>query len=364
MIPALVTALLSTPPQLFSNQVTDRAVIWNGFDQTWGYNHRVNRLGDYAGAPNCDMGGLCMAQVVHAAATGTGTDVADFRSHVTTVESTGVGFLQGATVFHVEQARGEGRALHYTATEHVRAAGLLAGRENLAAMLGGFDLRSKRDPDKLSRFAIAVGDVRYEDGGQSIVFSVDLTLQMDCDTAECDVGDRAVDYDVSVMWTLMGADDQLHVTPVSVNDDYAWLRARPSYELDAAAHQSTQRVTGLPGRYAVAFTAFQSLSVELDHDHHMQAWSTALRPLSYDPASGAAEFDVSLLFKQWNRESRRRVLSFADRGSAAIRADVALVQLSEGSVAEQEVRGSMAWQANGRQADVATSATTRLVGMR
>lgn len=114
----------------------------------------------------------------------------------------------------------------------------------------------------------------------------------------------------------------------------------------------------------MAFTAFQALSVELDHDHHMQAWSTALRPLSYDAATGDAEFDVSLLFKQWNRESRRRVLSFADRGSAAIRADVALVQLSEGYVAEQEVHGSMAWQANGREADVATSATTRLVSMR
>lgn len=360
---ALLAAMFVSPP-VFTGEASDRAVIWNGFDQQWGYNHRVNRLGDYVGTPVCDPQGRCVAQSVHTAASGTGSDVAQFRSRMTQVHADGVGFLQGATPLHVSDRHGEGQELHVSTVQRIPARGPLADRRNLDVVLGGFDVRSLSDPDKLSLMTISVGDARYESGSDTVAFDVDLTLRMDCDSPECAAASRGVDYEVSVMWTVIAADDQVLVTPVSVADEYAWRRARPSFELSADAHRSLQQVQGVPNRFEDAFVAFRTLSVTLDDEHYVQEWSTALGPTTYDPSSGEASFFASLFFKQWNLESRRRVWSFADRGSADLEADVVLVQLQHGRAVEQAVDGLIDWRANGHAPDEHLSLASTLIDVR
>jgi hypothetical protein len=117
-----------------------------------------------------------------------------------------------------------------------------------------------------------------------------------------------VEYDVSVMWTLMAADDELRVQTTSMDDD-----------------------------------------------HHYQEWSTAINPLVYDPVQGRAQLGLSLLFKQWNQRSRARLFSYADDGSARVRADLALVQLRQGRVEEEAVVGTVHWKATGGAARIDSS---------
>ena len=351
-------------PPLFSDEVSDHAVIWGGFDQTWGYNHRVNRLGDYVGSPECDDQGACVAQSVHTAASGTGSDVAQYRSRMTVVDAPGVGFLQGATEFHVVDRRGEGQVLHYATTQVVPANGLLLGRDHLDVVLGGFDVRSLRDPDKLSQLSMAVSGARYLPGEDTIAFDVDLTLRMDCDSVECMMASRGVDYSVSVMWTLIGGDDDVRVTSATIEDAYAWRRARPAFELFADAHRTRREVQGLPGAYGAAFVAFRGLSVALDDDHYVQEWSTALGPTLYDPTRGVTSFESSLFFKQWNLESRRRAWSYADRGQAELQADIVVVQLAQGRAVERVVDGVIDWRANGHAPDATRSLASQLISLR
>ncbi len=363
MLTPLLAALFVSPP-IFSGEVAEHAVIWDGFDQSWGYNHRVNRLGDYVGSPVCDDTGACVAQAIHTAASGTGSDVAQYRSRMTLVEAPGVGFLQGATEFHVVDRHGEGLVLHYATTQEVPARGLLRNRQHLDVVLGGFDVRSLRDPDKLSRLSMAVSHARYVPGEDKVAFDVDLTLRMDCDSVECMMASRGVDYNVSVMWTVIAADDQVRVSSATIEDQYSWRRARPAFELSADAHRKEHQVHGLADGYAAAFTAFRGLSVTLDDDHYVQEWSTALGPTVYDPSTGVAEFDSSLFFKQWNLTSRRRAWSYADRGEADIQADVVLVQLSHGRATERVVDGVIDWRANGHAPDVTQSQASRLISLR
>lgn len=363
MVTTLLAAMLVSPP-LFSEEVSDHAVIWGGFDQAWGYNHRVNRLGDYVGSPDCDDQGACFAQAVHTAASGTGSDIAQYRSRMTVVDAPGVGFLQGATEFHVADRHGEGQVLHYATTQEVPARGLLHGREHLDVVLGGFDVRSLRDPDKLSSLSMAVSGARYVPGEDKVAFDVDLTLRMDCDSIECMMASRGVDYAVSVMWTVIAGDEQVRVTSATIEDEYSWRRARPAFELWADAHRTLREVQGVPARYDIAFTAFRGLSVKLDDDHYVQEWSTALGPTVYDPARGLASFQSSLFFKQWNLESRRRAWSYADHGRADIEADIVVVQLAQGRAVERVVDGVIDWRANGHAPDASRSLASQLISLR
>ncbi len=295
---------------------------------------------------------LFSGEVSERAATGSGSDVADYRSRLLLVDAPGVGFLQGSTAIHVQDPRGEGRTLHRSYTQRVRAAGLLQDRQQLHVVLGGFDLRSSRDPDKLSGLGISVGEVRYV--GEEVAFDVDLSLRLDCDSAECDIFDRAVDYDVAVMWTLLAADDQVRVQTTTMDSDYSWV-GKKGAELESSSFVRAGTIQGEPDNFSQAFTAFRGIFMDLDDDHHYQEWATVIRPLAYDPVQGSARVGLSLLFKQWNQRSRARLLSYADRGSARVRADIALFQLRQGWVEEEVVEGSVHWKATGGAARVDNS---------
>ena len=365
--PAVLAASLGLgipdPAPRFPVEASERAVVWNGFDQAWTYNHRLSRLGNYVGGVRCD-GLACVADAVRAAATGSGSDRATFRSQVTSVTAAGVGFLQGATRFRVHDERGEGATVHLSRTQSVPARGLLADRDQLHVLLGGFDMRAVADPDKLARLSMAVSDPRYDAADDVIRFDVGLTVRLDCDSAECDAFDRSVDYDVSVVWTLLAADDEVAVTNRSSAVDYAWGNARRSPELDPAQFVERASLAGAPDLFQSAFVAFRSLSVDLDDDHHVQAWSTAIRPGAYDPLSGSHVFELAMLFKQWNALSRARLLSFSERGDASISCDLALVQLRGGTVVPQELSGELGWRAKGGPADPALSQRVQQVRVR
>lgn len=358
MLYSLLTTFINTST-VVSDKVYEQAVIWNGFEQSWGYNHRINRLGDYTGALNCDTAGECVVPWVHTAATGSGSDTATYQTQLLNVSAPEVGFLQGSTNFHVDEPRGEGNTVHYHTTQRLWAQGLLKHRQQLHVILGGFDLHAVKDPDKLSQFDISVANARYAYDGNWIVFDVDLDLKMDCDSAECDRFDHGVDYDVSVMWTLMAADQQLHVSHTQIENSYDWQKGRHAKELEIDQFQYQGLIQGQPGAFLSAFTAFQRISVTLDHDHHYQQWATRLSPPVYDPVGGAAEVGVTLFFKQWNQTSRRLLFSYTDRGSAQVQTTVALIQLQQGAVVPETVYGTMVWKANGEAASEAQSQQTQ-----
>ena len=44
------------PPE-WSGEAVETALIWNGFAHQWGYNHRLNRLGNWIGPMACERDG-------------------------------------------------------------------------------------------------------------------------------------------------------------------------------------------------------------------------------------------------------------------------------------------------------------------
>ena len=79
--------------------------IWQGFSHQWGYNHRINRLGDWV--ENVSEGDSCIVKGTHTAASGSGADIATFAQYFTTVHSDLVETRSGVATFNLSGKEGE-----------------------------------------------------------------------------------------------------------------------------------------------------------------------------------------------------------------------------------------------------------------
>ena len=347
----LVPWLLAQAAPAPSASPAEVALIWNGLDLSWGYNHRINRMGSLVLPTRCDAAG-CASQVLVTGATGSGSDAAAWRVPVVAVRAPGVRFVQGQTSCRVEDRRGEGQVL--PDLRHVEVPGP-AGQTALVA-LGGFDLRATRDPDRLQHLRLWVGDAVVSPDHARVGFDVGVGLQLDCDSPECDPLDRAVSYDVTVAWTVITAEGDLDVTPLQVDRASAWRRHGP--ELSPEPLQAPlPHAEGAPG---AAFLVMQDLSVTLNRDHHLQQWTSTVET---GVSEGAPVGRYGLLFKQWNAETRRRLLSYTSHGTAAWSMRLAYLQLPGGEATPQELSGTLSWEANGRAPDPARSQVLTTVAL-
>lgn len=175
-------------------------------------------------------------------------------------------------------------------------------------------------------------------------------------SGKLNVFDKTVDYQVYVVYTVIGADDaDLQVTTRTLTQDYRWDGPDEGDELRQADVTRTETLAGKGGPWPDAAVAFKSLSVVLDTDHHMVGWATALKPGAYDAASGRLPVERTFMFKQWNALTEERVLSFANPGEAAITAEVVLLQFAEGCVTTGATDGALTWDADSRAVDSAAS---------
>lgn len=331
----------------FPDEPTSATLIWNGFTHSWGYNHRLNSLGDYVGPVTCGGSG-CAGEVVHTAASGSGSDEAAWESRHTAVTAPDVAFRQGAALLSFDIEDGEGLRHERTAEARVPATGRLADPERLAAVLNGFDVYATRDADKLRALEIAVGDPRIE--GDEVVFDVTVAVELDCDSLECDGTsklDTDVHYRVMVAWLVAGGEG-LAVTPVAEGNAYAWEGAGDAEEIALADMVQASGAGGVGGfAYGSAAVAFRRLAVTLDRDHHMAEWASTVEPGAYDPTTGWLDYDVALLFKQWNAGTVEAPLSYTAPGEATFEADLALLQFSRGCATPGTADGVIAWDADG-----------------
>ncbi|MFZ5479326.1 MAG: hypothetical protein ACOZNI_21350 [Myxococcota bacterium] len=320
------------PLPVFDGAALDHAVVWNGFDQAWGYNHRLNAFGDYVGPVECD-GDDCHAELVHSAASGSGSDTARWTTRHTRVHAPGASFVQGATRFSVEGTEGETQRL--LAREPFPLDGA-AG----TVVLAGWDVWATGDAERLRALAVGVGEV--EDGA----FDVQLTFGTDCDSVECDggdPGDTSVRYEVVVAWLAVAGDD-LSVTAAEVAKDYAWEADGLPDELSLDALGVAGTLKDRAAGAGASALAFRSVYVELDDDHHLAEWASRVVP-----GEGEA-FTATLGFKQWNEGTYWNPVSYVEPGEASVAADVVRLSFAEGCAEPASVSGELRWRANGRAA--------------
>ena len=167
-----------------SNKAARSAVIWQGYQHQWEYNHRINRFGSYVAQRECE-GGEIATVVGHTAASGTGGDTAHFKEFVTEVHSAeGVAFQPGCVESVIECQRGD-LTPFVIKVEDLELAPELQGCDTITVVLNGFDIYALEHSEKIVTFDIDVTKpVIYAEGTQARFYIIGH-LRFDCRSPEC-----------------------------------------------------------------------------------------------------------------------------------------------------------------------------------
>jgi hypothetical protein len=166
------------------SRASHSAVIWQGYQHQWEYNHRVNRFGSYVRRKSCPDG-TARTVVGHTAASGTGNDTAHFCEYVTEVRSAeGVAFQAGCSETVVECQRGD-LTPFVIRIDDLELAPEMRGRDTYTVVLNGFDLYALEHSDKIVTFDVEVTEpLIYADGTKARFYIVGH-LCFDCRSPEC-----------------------------------------------------------------------------------------------------------------------------------------------------------------------------------
>lgn len=160
------------------------AVIWQGYQHRWEYNHRVNRFGSYV-RQRLRQDGTAGTVVGHTAASGTGNDTAHFCEYATEIRSAeGVAFQPGSGETVVECQRGDITPF-VIRVDDLDLSPELQGRDRYTVVLNGFDLYALQHSEKIVTFDVDVTEPLIYAGGTKARFYIVGHLCFDCRSPEC-----------------------------------------------------------------------------------------------------------------------------------------------------------------------------------
>lgn len=327
-----------------AQEYEDATVLWRGFQHRWTYNHRLNRLGSRVDNPNCQAGN-CATQVINTAASGTGADKADFTTYISTLAANGVRFKTGSVTLRFSGKEGEESAAE-KAISLVADSGFI-NRQEYIVVLNGFDLVSEQKADKLLKLSVGASEGYYDGSDRSLHFDIYGTLNMVCNSPECECFKNTYAYQLTVNYLLIAGDSLAFLArKANLHRKYFWDKRSELQE-----NAPKQLFKGDSTRkYAVGIPALQSFTIELDVPHWFLEWHTCLEPYQYNPQNGTYAITTDFFFKQWRKNMKRYSYSrkysrWSKRksGVAILSTRVVLLQFKEACVRNLEYRGTIKW---------------------
>lgn len=350
-------AAQSTPPCI---------PIWQGFSQTWGYNHRIARLGDWV--QSAKRGDSCIVQSTHAAASGSGSDIAEFKQYYAVLNSELLQSQEGKHCFELSGKEGE----FITEIHDGEAAfpEISDPDAQYEVLLNGFDLVTANGAkaDKILSLDIAVDSVWRDVPAHLLRFKMRVAIKFACSSAECEALNQIVDYQLCLHWLAIGGHGfQAQRSTFGSGRDWE--------KVDTAAALPLARVAMVgPARYPRATAGIVGLHLQLDDEHHMQAWESRLKTTSYE--NGLLLLQVGMVFKE---NGAGMHAAFKDRyegrpkppakwvvkrkaGSMAWEMDVAMLQFEEATIRVRSRSGAIRWST--KHKDQATADGEKSVDVR
>lgn len=358
------------------------AVLWRGFRHVWQYNHRLNRFGSYV--RDLKRSGLTggSSTVGHAGASGSGPDKLNFQDFYTEVRATGVFFQSGKKSFPVTGSEGEDVEIQKRVK--VPLDGPLKSCDTFAVLLAGVDMCAEDDADKLQSMVLGVSN--WERRGKDLFFTLSGTLNVDCDSLECDgmpttwdvvtgvltggasipvsVGrlllaklNLSTEYNMDVHYLIVGGTARtLNVVTAEQEGDEGWVENEYDWDKRDEVHRSNEGSRNV--RFEDVWSAdsctstlgFGTIATVIeDHEPHMLEWSVAIPDVR--TRGRTVEGDVELFLKNWARGMRNAhlpasLLSFRAKGKVRFGAGITLLQFRQANhYREDSHRDAIEWRA-------------------
>ena len=326
--PLLLVMLGSLVGAAQAEEGEQSVLIWQGFRQSWGYNHRVARLGDWV------SGG----EVHHAAATGTGPDRAEFESLHLRWQADDLWWQN--TVVELDLSGLEGEAVRSHITLEVPANPGAPEDTEVLALLSGFDLAATGSADKVQAFRVSLGEAGHDPVSGQLQVALEAGLTADCNSPECPRED-GVDYRLRV-----------HVLWLWVRGSWVSQRVEHATRWSRWQEPEATRVTGLlqanPGVVGANILAWREISFAMDRPAHLLRFHTVLHPGAYDPSTGVQAYEIEWGFLPWQRGMKAAhlpysLLAYRSGGEARWSGEVVLLQSGPGRVEPARVSGLLKW---------------------
>ena len=331
---ALFISLVGTAQQ-------DVGIVWMGFEHAWTYNHRLNRLGDYIEQPKFE-GYDHPVKHIHTGATGVGWDDALFTSYYTSIESKDIGFQSGNVKLDLVNKEGEKAAVKSKIV--IPLQGNLQNKDKIVALLNGFDLVANTRADKLKMMSVELSDPIYNEEKTSVELEVEIGFIANCGSLECNRFIQRYNYTLTIQYLLVaGNKSDFNSKEKSFLKPYEWDK-KDSFE-DGIINESVQ---GKPN-FEQASIGFKSIIINMDRDHWLVDWNTAIHPQFYNATTGKMDFAMDLLLKQWKKkiDSPFKFQSkFSKRkdGWAYVSGSVVLLQFKDACIQPLTRFGSLSWK--------------------
>lgn len=317
-------------------------ILWRGFQQSWGYNHRLNRMGDYADDPDY-KGFPFEPDMVHCAATGLGMDTCHILTYYSYLEGKDLAIRSGDVPFQLQGFKNQ----QMVGTQEVvlKTGKDIGPNTVLTTFINGFDMYSNTSAQKLQAFGISISDPVYIDSLHEVHFTITGTMTLDCQSLECPLLTAKVDYHLHVFYLLVASNHAAKRSqPFTFR--YSWNKKN---ELEPNPVDDT--ITGIGNNaYPAGLVGFKELNLQLDNEHWILAWNSYLDPIEYIPETGQIHFTRDLMFKQWSEAMRKSSekkyeskLSERRPGIAKFTGQIQLLQLRDACVKNSGLVGNIKW---------------------
>lgn len=341
------------------------AVIWQGFDHEWEYNHRANRLGSYV-TPADDAGAeIDRWTVGHTAASGSGPDTATFSDYYTSLAAAGV-WLTTATV-RLDFDGPDTVPIIETARPSIPLPDEMQDRDKYAVLLNGFDLISDSDADKLIEFWLGIDSQPTDGSGGTADVELSGRITGDCSTPEC--GDDRTKFTLYVHLLLLAGDSDSFTFSEArtVDNSYSWIRSQDASDEVHLNQHGTVRLTadrddafdGPNERATLGITGFQA-TINKTGGHpitsageaaHLLQLAIGLRGIEEEPDAVSAE--TMVFFKNWEQGMKytnqpHSQGALKDEGDVSFELDAAVIEVADALRYDEASRdGSIQWDADG-----------------
>ncbi|BDS15406.1 hypothetical protein [Aureispira anguillae] len=323
-----------------AQQDVHQAVIWRGFEHSWTYNHRINRLGNYIELNDNKI------ESCHASASGLGADSTFYSSHYTFIKSPTTGFYGGEVAIKLYGK--EKQLLTKRIEVAVPAPEGMKNKEQYITMLNGFDLMAVERADKIQLLRITVEDAEYAPAINEIRFYLKVALVVNCQSLECSRFNQKTTYNLKVHYLIAAGDrSQLNATPKTLTKDYPWGRK------DEFHHTAEKYyMLGRKGQdYQTAALGIKSMALTLNAAHWTVEYHNNVTPLIYNKETARLDFSLDLFFKEWQQgmktQSARPGLSkFSSKkkGWCVLDTGIVLLEFKDAKILHQKHKGALYWE--------------------
>lgn len=318
-------------------------MLWRGYQHSWTYNHRCNRIGDYVQYNNGNP------TTAHASATGLGPDSTYFTSHYTYIESADAVFKEGCRSIKLETK--ERQLSEGSTTIEVSVDEWLKNRSDYVSLFNGFDLKSDAGADKIQLLRLSMEDPELSSDSTKLLFKVNYSFVFNCQSVECS-SKNAVSYTLDVYYLIIGLNDfATKATEQFFPRSYSWDKKE---EVADRPEEKVMSGVSMPV-YDKAVLGIKAFSVVLNEAHWLLQMNNNVTPLEYTPLDGKMRISLDLMYKEWqdgmrgsNAAPQSSQFAAKRKGWVLLDSDTLLLQLRTAEIRHLGRSGRMFWKGNNR----------------